>query len=93
MQQYVLRVDNLLPFIDQSGRCFTVSGRYPILGTEAYCKYSQELAERLEWLATCCSTFDVYVCQVCNGWVLCNTIVFDFVNDSDAILFKLRWLP
>ena len=92
-----LTVDGLRPFVDESGHPCSYQRITPILD-RAYDNsrfYSSALQERLDWLKECCEhdTYCVYVCQLCNGWVVINTIVFEFNKDSDALLFRLRWLP
>lgn len=92
--RYYLRVDNLQPFVDTSGTvpaCLRITPIFDSKSDLVHC-YSSEFKDRIEWMKACCSSFAVHSCQLCNGWTVYNTFVFEFHNDADALLFKLRWL-
>jgi hypothetical protein len=91
-----LTVDGLGRFDDDCEQPFTYHSVTPIVDDahDHSSFYSSAIQERLNWARECCghNTFAVYVCQMCNGWVIVNTIVFEFSDDNDALHFKLRWL-
>jgi hypothetical protein len=91
-----LTVDRLDPVVDTTGVTIHSHLITPVL--EPNCGpnpvYSRAIQERICWLREACEPgcFDVFLCQLCNGWVIINAIVFEFNHDVDAINFKLRWL-
>lgn len=95
--RFYLNVDDLNPFVDNSGQSCVYQRITPILDNahDHTRYYSTALTERILWAKEHCHRDDycVYVCQLCNGWVVINTIVFEFKRDCDALHFRFRWLP
>lgn len=93
--RFYLRVDDLSPYIDTSGHSLTYQRISPIADRRSDLSrfYPIALQERITWAIEYTGDFHVYSCQLCNGWTIYNTFVFEFSDDADALNFRLRWMP